>query len=170
MLSLTARHTDPVFFYVYITQLSMSPYSIDAGQLHADVDDHHAEHLPTDRVVQEQLTHWYRIHRRQRALLFLHLLNLSLDVTLGSVPLQGWETGDRKQHGHSTSWIKIEEHIWITWVITAITSWCIVLGKYLSFISNISVKEDMIQGCHSAINEWISQNVLLLNCDKTNYF
>lgn len=38
-------------------ELLLLTHSIDTGQLHADVDDHHAEHLPADRVVLHQFPH-----------------------------------------------------------------------------------------------------------------
>lgn len=98
-----SQPADSLFLYEYISNFSNSPYSINTRQLHADVDDHHTEHLPADCVVQQQFPYWQCLHWWQRALLLLHLFNLSLDVTFGSVPLQSWKTGDKEQNDYNTS-------------------------------------------------------------------
>lgn len=43
--------------HIHITLFLKSPYSINARQLHANVDDHHAEHLPADFVIEQQSPH-----------------------------------------------------------------------------------------------------------------
>lgn len=66
-------------------------YSINAGQLHADVDHGHAENLPADCVIPDQPPDWQSLQGWKGTLLLLHLFDFCLDVAVGSVPLQGWE-------------------------------------------------------------------------------
>lgn len=91
--SASTEISSPAYSTTYTLLWAKGPYSINARQLHADVDDHHTEHLPANSVIQQELPHRQCLQRRQGTLLLLHLLDLCLDVTLGSVPLQRWGTG-----------------------------------------------------------------------------
>lgn len=56
------RYANPPHITFFSFIIKKSPYSIDARQLHADVDDHNTEDLPTDCVIQQQVPHWQRRH------------------------------------------------------------------------------------------------------------
>lgn len=50
--SASAEASNSAYSTPYTLLLAKGPHSIDARQLHADVDDHHAEHLPANAIVQ----------------------------------------------------------------------------------------------------------------------
>lgn len=68
------------------TKTSRGSHRVDARQLHADVDHHDGEDLPADTSVCEQTPDGESLDGGQGALLFLHLLHLSLDVPLFTEP------------------------------------------------------------------------------------
>lgn len=67
---------------------SAHTYCINAGQLHADVDDDHGEDLPAHGAVKQERPHRHCVHGGEGSLLLLHFLDLRLDVAFGPVPLQ----------------------------------------------------------------------------------
>lgn len=69
-------------------QHNSSPtHGINPRQLHADVDHCNSEDLPADTAVHEEAADREGLHGGQRALLLLHLFNLSLNVSFSTEPL-----------------------------------------------------------------------------------